>query len=272
MCGSSTAATTTKAGGSLTVLYAGSLATLMQQKLGPAFQQATGYAVNGVPAGSTELAAEIKSGIERADVFISAAPNVDTSLEGSANGRWVSWFVPFGTSPLLLAYNGSSSFVHQLKTKPWYKVVGEPGFLLGRTDPAIDPKGVLAVQALDDAAHSFHAPALKAVVNSTNGVFPEQSLVGRLQAGQLDAGFFYGVEASAAHLPTVPLRGVKTLSAIYTVTIVHRSPDGSAARAFVAYLLGEKGRAILAANGITPSVSPKASGQMPAGVERAISK
>ena len=48
-------------------------------------------------------------------------------------------------SPLVLGYNPSSKFAQALRTKPWYDVIDQPGFLIGRTDPTTDPKGVLAV-------------------------------------------------------------------------------------------------------------------------------
>ena len=236
--------------GPVDVLYAGSLVDLMEQQLGPAFHAATGYTENGVAAGSQELASEIKGRTQKADVFISAAPSVNTSLEGRANGNWVSWYATFATSPLLLAYNPHSRFAKDLRTLPWWKVVTMRGFLLGWTDPAVDPKGVLAVEALEKTARRRHLPALAALARSTREVFPEQSLVGRLQAGQLDAGFFYDVEAKAAKLPTVPLSGTKLL-ADYTVTVVNDAPDPAGAAAFVAYMLGSKGRAILARNGLS---------------------
>ena len=160
----------------------------------------------------------------------------------------------------MLAYNPSSKFAAALKAKPWYEVVGQPGFLLGRTDPMTDPKGVLAVEALDRAAKAHHLTALAALATSSANDFPETSLVGELQAGQLDAGFFYGVEASAAHLHTVPLVGTH-LSAQYTITVLNRAPHAAAARAFVAFLLGKSGQSILKRNGLVPSVPPTLSGR-----------
>lgn len=243
------------ASGPVDVLYAGSLQNLMQQVVGPAYTKSTGYTVNGFSAGSDALASEIRGRIEVGDVFISASPAVDVSLEGSANGAWVSWYAGFASSPLVLAYSPSSKFAAALKSKPWYEVVGQPGFLLGRTDPATDPKGVLAVEALDEVAKAHHLPALGSLATSSANSFPETSLVGELQAGQLDAGFFYGVEAAAAHLVTVPLTGT-LLSAHYTITILNRAPHTGAARAFVAFLLGVSGRSILKRNGLVPTLPP----------------
>jgi molybdate/tungstate transport system substrate-binding protein len=240
-----------KHSGAVDVLYAGSLLDLMEQQIGPAFHKATGYTVSGFSAGSSALASEIVGGTQVGDVFISASPSVNQSLKGSSNGNWVSSYDEFATSPLVLGYNTSSRFAEALKTEPWYDVVDQSGFLLGRTDPATDPKGVLAVDALNGVALSYDVPALGALATSTSNVFPETTLVGELQAGQLDAGFFYGVEAAAAHIKTVALTGT-SLGAKYTVAVLNRAPHEAAAKAFVKFLLGASGRKILKANGVDP--------------------
>lgn len=251
--GSSASART--ASGPVDVLYAGSLLNLMQQEMDLAFHKATGYTVSGFSDGSTSLASEIKGGTQVGDVFISASPTVNKTLEGAANGNWVSSYSEFASSALVLAYNPASKFVKDLRTKPWYRVVGRAGFLLGRTDPATDPKGVLAVKALTGAAKKYAAPALKRLAASTSNVFPETTLVGRLQSGQIDAGFFYAVEAAAARMKTVPLTGTK-LAAYYTVAILDRAPHKAGATAFVKFLRSAAGRKILSNNGLTPIVAP----------------
>lgn len=253
------AASRHKSSGPVDVLYAGSLVNVMEQAIGPAFDGATGYTFSGFSAGSSALANDVKGGIEQGDVLISASPAINASLEGTANGSWVSWYALFAASPLVIAYNPASKFAAQLKSQPWYRVVAEPGFLLGRTDPVADPKGVLANEALEQAASTYHVPALDQLANSTAGVYPEQTLVGRLQAGQLDAGFFYSSEAAAAGLPTVPL-GTIRLSADYTVTVLDRAPHRAAATAFVKYLFGREGRSILAHDGLTLTTPPTVTG------------
>lgn len=239
--------------GVVDVLYAGSLLDLMQNQIAPAFTRATGLSVAGVANGSTALAREIQGGTEVADVFISASPSVNRELRGPANGDWISSYRVVGRSALVLGYNPTSAFATALRTTPWYDVVGRRGFLLGRTDPTVDPKGVLAVEALRSAARREHRPRLFALAKSTSDVFTETSLVGELDAGQLDAGFFYAVEASAAHLSTVALVGTH-LAATFTVAIVNRAPHRAAAARFVAFLLGPRGREILRRHGITPVV------------------
>jgi molybdate/tungstate transport system substrate-binding protein len=246
--------------GPVDVLSAGSLQDLLQQQVGPAFQKATGYTLDDTSMGSGALANGIKGGTLQGDVFISASPAVNKTLEGSADGNWVSWYASFGSSPLVLGYNPSSKFARDLRTMPWYDVVDQPGFLIGRTDPATDPKGVLAVTALGKAAKAHDMPGLNAIASSTSNVYPETSLVGQLQAGQLDAGFFYGVEAAAADIKTVPLSGTN-LAGVYTLTVLNRAPHEAAARSFVAFLLGKDGQRILEKNGIVAITPPEVSGR-----------
>jgi molybdate/tungstate transport system substrate-binding protein len=244
-----TAIASTSNGGPVDVLYAGSLVDTMNL-LGPAFEKGTGDTFDGFSAGSTALATEIQGKTQKADVFVSAGTKAPASLEGSKSGDWVSWYAQFGTTPLYIGYNPNSRFAQDFKTEPWYKVITQPGFRLGRTDPAIDPKGVLAVTALDEAATTYKMPALKTLATETSNVFPEETMVGRLQAGQLDAGFFYEVEAKAADIPTVTLGAIK-LTNPYVVTVVNRAPHEAAAVAFVGYLLSAKAAAILRREGLT---------------------
>ena len=236
-------------GGPVYVLYAGSLVDTMA-KVSASFDKASGYAFDGFSAGSSALATEIQGKTQKADVFISAGAKSAASLEGTRNGDWVSWYAQFGTTPLLLGYNPTGKFAKYFKTEPWYKVITMPGFRLGRTDPAIDPKGVLAVEALNDAARAEKMPALKTLGTETSDVFPEESMVGRLQAHQLDAAFFYLVEAEAANIPTVTLGSIKLVNP-YVVTVVNRAPHEAGAVAFVKFLLNAKGSAILRSFGLT---------------------
>ena len=233
------------------VFYAASLEDIMGNQVGPAFDKATGDRFVGFPGGSKALATEIRGKLERADVFVSASPSVDASLVGKANGDWLGGYQVFGRSYLEIGYDPKSRFARELRSKPWYEVVGQPGFSLGRTDPSTDPKGVLAREALLEAARQHHLPALAREATETSNVFPEASLVGRTQSGQLDAGFFYSVEAVAAKLPAVRLTGYD-LYATYTVAVVNRAAHPGAAGAFVAFLTGPKARKLMAKDGMQP--------------------
>lgn len=247
------------ASGTVSTLFAGSLLNYMEHDFGPSFAKAGGYGYRGFGGGSTELAAQIKGDVRQGDVFISASSAADNLLEGSANGDWVSWYATFASSPLMLAYDPSSSFGKQLaQGKPWYQVITEPGILVGRTDPKLDPKGILITEAVEAAARKLRRPALTQALGSFP-VYPETALAGRLQAGQLDAGFFYAVEASSAHLVTVPLTPVYKY-ATYTVTILNRAANPTGAAALVRYLLSAQRKFTLKKNGLV-TLKPQFSGR-----------
>ena len=245
----STPPSPTSSKGAISVLYAGSLVNLMEHDLGPAFGRATGYAYEGYGAGSTELVSQIKGGVRYGDVFISASPTANQGLEGSANGKLVSWYATFAKAPLVIGYNSNSEFASDFRSKPWYQVITEPSIRIGRTDPTLDPKGKLTVDAMTQAASALNLPALTAALPNF-AVFPEETLVGRLESGQLDAGFFYSNEAKEQNIPTVPITPV-ALSATYTVTVLNNAQHPDAGAAFVAYLLSSTGQATLTRHGIT---------------------
>ena len=227
------------ASGPVKVAYAASLANLMEHDVSPAFDKATGADFQGDAAGSTQLVSEIKGKVKQADVFISASTDANTGLQGAANGGWEAWYATFATAPLVIAYNPNSKFAADLTSKPWNQVITESGFKMGSTDPKLDPKGKLAAQALTKDG----------VASSAVQVFPEEQLVGRLQSGQLDAGFFYSSEAAELNIPTVPLGDVK-LQATYTVSVLNNAAHTDAGIAFVQYLLGDQGKALMAKHGL----------------------
>jgi len=259
------------AAGTVNVLYAGSLQNLMEHTLGPAFDKASGFHFRGYAGGSKLLANEIKGKQRRADVFISAVPSVNKSLMGSANGDWVSWYVSFAQSPLVIGYNRKSRFAADFKSKSWCRALTEPGIRIGRTDPKLDPKGGLTIALLKQAGNyckipSFFNKVVGKPVNSSE-VLPEEVLVGRLQSGQLDAGFFYSTETSDAKIPAVRLPAQIAPKAVYTVAIPRRAADPAGAERFAAFLLGPNGGRLMKEHGLTlrkPALTGKAGDAPPA--------
>jgi molybdate/tungstate transport system substrate-binding protein len=242
------------AAGKVNVLYAGSLVNLMEHGIGPAFDKASGDAFQGFAGGSSGLANQIKGKLRQGDVFVSASPKVNDGLMGSANGDWVSWYITFAQSPLVIGYNASSKFAADLKSRPWYQVLQEPGIRIGRTDPKLDPKGALTVTLMKQAEAFYKSPGLSQKIigapDNAAQVLPEETLVGRLQSGQLDVGFFYSTETADAKIPSLALPAEITPKAVYTVTILHNAPNADGAAKFVAFLLGVDGQAVMKQHGL----------------------
>ena len=65
----------------------------------------------------------------------------------------------------------ASRFAADLKTKPWYEVLREPGIRIGRTDAKLDPKGALTLQAAGARRRQVYQAArvsLKAVLGAAD--------------------------------------------------------------------------------------------------------
>jgi molybdate/tungstate transport system substrate-binding protein len=237
------------------VLYAGSLVNLMEHSLGPAFEKATGQQFRGYSGGSRLLANQIKGRLRAADVFVSANPALNVDLMGQANGNRLAWYVTFAESPLVIGCSRGSRFAAQFNSRPWYQVLAQPGIRIGRTDPNLDPKGALTLKLMQSAETFYRMPGLaRRVLGSPDNaaqVFPEEALVGRLQSGQLDCGFFYSTETANAGIPAFTLPEGITPKAVYTVAVLQDAPHRKAADEFAGFLLGAAGRKILSAHGLS---------------------
>ena len=196
----------------MSVLYAGSLATVMENGLGPAFSKASGYEYQGEAQGSLGAARMIRDGLRRPDVFISADPSVNEKvLMGSENKNLVTWFLTLASSQLVLAYNPKSKFAEKFRaaeagTVPWYEVLKTPGLRFGRGDPRTDPKGYRTLFLFDLASKHYQRPELAGLLGDAinpDQVFPETVLLARVQSGQFDGGIFYKHEVVAHKLPFV---------------------------------------------------------------------
>jgi molybdate/tungstate transport system substrate-binding protein len=154
-----------------------------------------------------------------------------------------------------------------LKNKSWYEVLAEPGIKVGRTDPKLDPKGALTIELLKRAEVFYNKPGLSEQIigapDNQSQILPEETLVGRLQSGQLDVGFFYSTETSAAKIPAIKLPDEIAPKARYTLTILRDAPSPDGAERFVSFLLGPQGRELLKQYGLE-LLKPELSGNVQA--------
>jgi molybdate/tungstate transport system substrate-binding protein len=270
----------------VSVLYAGSLASLLEKTVGPAFSKKTGYTYQGEGQGSTAAARMIREKLRQPDVFISADPAVNSNvLMGPANGDAARWFITFAAGELVIGYNPASRFSKHMAAAaagrmPWFQVIGEPGFQFGRTDPDADPKGYRAIFLFRLAAEYYHQSSITDLLGPLRNspqIFPEPELLARLEAGQLDAGVFYKHEVLAQKIPFIPLpdqinQGSPAFAQEYALqsyktergTVFHGSPilftvtipasvhNLAGAIALVRYLTAGDGKPALEAAGLRP--------------------
>lgn len=270
----------------LRVLYAGSLVALVENDLGPAFTKTSGITVEGRAGGSVALAHMILDGLQTPDVFVSADPEVNKLLLHPGAAPAAPWFLTLARTTMVVAYSPNSRFAAAFRDaaagrRPWYDVLATPGLRIGRTDPRLDPKGYRTILMLRLAERYYNRPGLDARLlgapENPAQTFPEEALVGRLESGQLDAGFFYLTEVQEQHLPYLALPDAVNLGnpamtqsyaevaytdaagqvhrgapILYTVTIPSTASNLSGAVEFIRFLYGPEGRRILNAHGLLP--------------------
>ncbi len=289
-CGSTTSGSPTPTPtlapkGTVSVAYAASLTNIFENVVKPAFDQSTGYTYQGEAKGSSALVNEIKGKLSFPDVFVSANPKLNAQLMGTANGNYASWYMDFARTEMVIGYNSNSKFVADFQaaangTKQWYQVLEEPGLRLGRTDPLLDPKGVNTIYTLELAAAYYKQPGLAQKIlgsnENTSQIFPEEELVTRLGAGQLDTGFFYINEVKGPNIPYISLPdqvnlGNPTMAAqyatatwknpktsvvskgapiVYTVTVLNTAKNKAGGIAFASFLLSSQGQSLLQGQGV----------------------
>lgn len=266
----------------VTVLYAGSLVTVVERSLAPALAR-RGITVDGEAKGSLALANLIKSGLRTPDVFISADAKAIDGLLGTETGAIVKWYATFAATRIVVGYAPSSTLAHSFEAvglgrRRLTDVLLQPKLKLGRTDPKVDPKGyrtIVAAKLLSSDANATFASKLLGHDDNASQIFPEETLLARLETGTLDAAFLYATEAIARKMPyvelpasanlgdpalaahyataSVTIDGVKRTGglSVYALTIPAAARNADGAAAFVAFLFTKEGRDILTASGVT---------------------
>ncbi|GAC1415399.1 MAG: extracellular solute-binding protein [Candidatus Velthaea sp.] len=264
------------------VLHAGSLITVMQRELIPAFAK-TGRSAEGEGRGSVANAAFIRDGLKNPDVFISADDKVMDDLM-RAKPQTVPWYAVFATTRLVIGYSPRSRFAAELHAaaigrRAWTDVLSTPGLKLVRTDPAIDPKGYRTIISVKLAEQHYGALGLEKRIlgddRNADQLLTDEAILVRLESGDADAAFLYAPEAIARHLPVIELPPVVNLGEpryatlyssqsvivggverrgapiAYALTVPHDAPNPTGADAFVRFILRGEGRSILARSGFT---------------------
>jgi molybdate/tungstate transport system substrate-binding protein len=211
--------------GNVFVMYAASLTKAFEGTIGPSFEKKTGYTYTGEGRGSVQIANMISDGQRRPDIFVSAGTipiknlitmNADGKREDEQqfHNALVQWLVKFASAEMVIAYSPVSHFHLDLeKSKigqtPWYRVLSQPGFKFGRTDPELDPKGYYMVISAKLANIYYNDKNIEQRVlgqdRNPRQFFPEESLITTLETGQLDAIAAYKHEAIARGLPYITL-------------------------------------------------------------------
>ncbi|HEY5631216.1 MAG TPA: extracellular solute-binding protein [Nitrososphaeraceae archaeon] len=201
-------------GGQVNVLYAGSLLSVMETKIGPAFSN-LGYDYKGEGHGSIQNANMIIDGQRFPDVFISVGANpINMLINNNNRPSLAKWYLGFASDEMVIAYNPKSPFASDFqKAKtgvvPWYHVLAKPGIKFLRTDPFLDPKGCYTVIAVKLAGILYHNSSLSSSIlngeRNKDQLRPEEILLTLLEQGEADAIPAYKHEAVERGFPFISL-------------------------------------------------------------------
>ncbi|MGH9414618.1 MAG: substrate-binding domain-containing protein [Terriglobales bacterium] len=200
----------------LQVAYAGSMAAVMEGKLRQAARQ-QGWDVQGRAQGATALAELIVGGALRPDVFISITPGPMQVVRAADKADAAA---AFAATAMTLAYDPHGRWAQRLQQGPWWQVLQEPGFRLGRSDPRTDPQGrnIIYVCLLAEANNRKPGLAHKLLGTWINPkqIFSESTLEARVQSGQLDAAAAYRFQPAAYGLAALALPQAVNLASLPT--------------------------------------------------------
>ena len=271
----------------LSVLAAGSLASLLDTDVGPAFERATDIEYTGEYHGSTAVMRMVESGQKHPDVVLSADHQL---LRDRLYPTHAAWDLTIASNALGLAYAPSTQLGQQLAAGvPWYEAVrtAPPG-ALAISDPSLDPLGYRAVLAFRLAAakhglEDFAAPTISRAYREPE----EPRLLAGVEAGNRAAAVAYQNMAVARDLPFYrfppaysfadPNRADTYASVSYTTadgytavgapityaaTVLTTATNPAAGRRFVRFLTDARDR--LRDHGFTVEAFPRTHGPVPA--------
>ena len=262
--------------GALDVAYAGSMGSVMEGPIQELVRAHFHAGWHGRPQGSTGLARLIAARVIRPDVFVSATASPMRIVLGAGRAQRA---LPIASTEMVLAYSPHSLFASALRAattnghKLWWEILATPGLRFGRTDPATDPQGRNIVFTMELAQQYYRQPELVqrilgAVINERQ-IFPEPSLMARLQSGELDAASAYKTQPEALGLPYLSLPPQINLGAagfgrhyasvsltldektyrpeplVFYAAALQDAPHPDLAARFVDWLAGAEGRAVL---------------------------
>jgi molybdate/tungstate transport system substrate-binding protein len=275
--------------GTLTVYGAGTLDTPFAAEFAAFRKQNPGVTVHSLFGASGDMVKAVTQLHEPVDVLGTADYSlIPTQMFGGPK-PYATWYVGFVSNQITFAYTSHSKGASQLTPSNWYRILAEPGVHIGRSNPAADPSGYQILQMLQLANSYYHDPGLSAAVlkNSPNSSVAETetSLLAALQSGQIDYLAIYKSSALEYHLHYIKLPDQLNLSnpamaasyskatvnagslgeltakpIIYGLTVPTTAPDAALGDAFVKFVLGAQGQAIMAREGfvsITPALASR---------------
>ncbi|AEH37814.1 extracellular solute-binding protein [Halopiger xanaduensis] len=183
------------------VLSAGSLASVLENGVGPAFRSETGIGYEGEYHGSNAVVRMVRDGTKRPDVAISADIGL---LRDRLRPDYADWDLTFAANEVVIVYASETALGARLADgEPWYEVFADAGpDEIAISDPDLDPLGYRAVLLFELAAREhglegFRESMLERVYREPD----EAQLLAGLEAGNRACAVAYKNMAVERDLP-----------------------------------------------------------------------
>jgi molybdate/tungstate transport system substrate-binding protein len=274
--------------GEIVVFHAGSLSVPFAQ-IEKAFEsQYPGTDVIREAAGSREAVRKVTDLGREADVIGSADYTV---IENLMIPEYTEWYINFANNEMVIMYTEDSRYKDEINSDNWYEILLRPDVEYGHSDPNADPCGYRSqiVWKLAEKYYKVDNLYKKLADNCPpKNVRPKETdLIALLEAGELDYIFIYKSVALQHRMPYVELPEQINLKStkyadfyatasfdvtgkepgemitqigqpmVYALTIPNNAPNLQGAIAFIKFVIGPQGRAIMEENGQPPINPPE---------------
>lgn len=269
----------------LTVFHAGSLSVPFEAAAGEFKEIYSSVDVEREPAGSRTTIRKVTELGKLADVIGSADY---IAIEQLMFPDFTEWYIIFASNEIVIAYTDESKYSDEINKHNWHQILTREGVEYGHSDPDADPCGYRTLLVWQLAEQYYGMPGLynklMAGCPDKNTRPKETELIALLQSGELDYAFQYRSIARQHNLRFVELPPQINLADIqyqdfyataeveaagsepgstqtqigqpifYAITIPKNAPRTDLGIAFLKFLLGPEGQAIMEENGQSPIV------------------
>ncbi len=281
--------TTDGLSGKLIIFHAGSL-TVPVEKLTEAFRQKHPQVEFATESGgSRTVARKISELGQEADIMMAADYLV---IDDLLRPQYADWNIQFARNVMVLTYTDRSKYADEINSDNWYQILLRDGVIYGHSDPNADPCGYRTLMVWQLAEIYYQKPGLYQQLDDhcpPANVRPKAvELLALLESGDMDYAFEYLSVAVQHHLRYVSLPAEINLGSpeladyyaqarveingsepgqtvtvvgapiVYGLTIPKNAPHPELAEAFLAFVLGPEGQAILESLGQPPLDPPLA--------------
>ena len=279
--------------GKLIIFHAGSLAIPFKEMSQAFTRKYPGVRIFREAAGSRTCARKITDLKKPCDVMASADYTV---IENLLLPDYAEWNISFATNEMAIMHREDSKYAKKINGKNWHEILLRKGVEYGHSDPNCDPCGYRSQLVWQLAEKYYRIPGLYEKLRDKcppRNVRPKETdLIALLEAGEIDYLFIYRSVCeqhkmtfvilpdeinlkSAAHQSFYKKASIKVSGKrpgdfikktgkpmVYGITVPKDAPNKETAIAFVAFVVGPEGQAIMKRNGQPPVSPPRATGSL----------